>query len=122
MGKQEPQTTQDAYSARSLWIPTAIAGVVIVALVFCGVISQNAEVAHTTRLVRGIIDTSRLDDLGRGEAWTGLLQACVSLGRAGTGEDIANLVAFLCSDQGAWITGQHIRIDGGHNFTPRRLR
>lgn len=31
MGKQEPQTTQDAYSARSLWIPTAIAGVVIVA-------------------------------------------------------------------------------------------
>ena len=59
MGKQEPQTTQDAYSARSLWIPTAIAGVVIVALVFCGVISQNAEVAHTTRLVRGIIDTSR---------------------------------------------------------------
>jgi len=70
----------------------------------------------------GIIDTSRLDDLGRGEAWTGLLQACVSLGRAGTGEDIANLVAFLCSDQGAWITGQHIRIDGGHNFTPRRLR
>ncbi|MFO1355123.1 MAG: SDR family NAD(P)-dependent oxidoreductase [Gammaproteobacteria bacterium] len=70
----------------------------------------------------GIIDTSRLDDLGRGEAWAGLLQAYVSLGRAGTGADIANLVAFLCSDQGAWITGQHIRIDGGHNVTPRRLR
>lgn len=70
----------------------------------------------------GIIDTSRLDDLGRGEAWSELLRAHVSLGRAGTGEDIANLVAFLCSDQGAWITGQHISIDGGHNVTPHRPR
>lgn len=70
----------------------------------------------------GIIDTSRLDDLGRGEAWSELLRAHVSLGRAGTGEDIANLVTFLCSDQGAWITGQHISIDGGHNVTPHRPR
>lgn len=66
----------------------------------------------------GIIDTSRLDDLGRGEAWAGLLQAYVSLGRAGTGADIANLVAFLCSDQGAWISGQNIFVDGGYTSVP----
>src|SRR5690606_27899976 len=56
----------------------------------------------------GVIDTSRLDDIGRGEMWAAMLKTFVPLGRAGTGEDIANLVAFLCSDQGAWISGQHI--------------
>lgn len=68
----------------------------------------------------GLIDTSRLDDVGRDELWQSIIKTFVPLGRAGTGEDIANLVAFLCSDQGAWITGQHIHIDGGHNFMPRR--
>ncbi len=68
----------------------------------------------------GIIDTSRLDDVGRSELWATLLKTFVPLGRAGTGDDIANMVAFLCSDQGAWITGQHIHVDGGHSFTPRR--
>lgn len=70
----------------------------------------------------GIIDTSRLDDVGRGALWQSYLESFVPLGRAGTGEDIANLVAFLCSDQGAWITGQHIYVDGGHSFTPRRQK
>ena len=68
----------------------------------------------------GIIDTSRLDDIGRGELWENMLRTYVPLGRAGTGEDIAHLIAFLCSEQGAWITGQCIYVDGGHNFTPRR--
>ncbi|MBK7250469.1 MAG: SDR family oxidoreductase [Gammaproteobacteria bacterium] len=68
----------------------------------------------------GIIDTSRLDDIGRGEMWAGMLKTFVPLGRAGTGEDVAHMVAFLCSDQGAWITGQHLYVDGGHSFTPQR--
>ena len=68
----------------------------------------------------GIVDTSRLDDVGRSELWATMLKTFVPLGRAGTGDDIANLVAFLCSDQGAWITGQHIHVDGGHSFMPRR--
>jgi 3-oxoacyl-[acyl-carrier protein] reductase len=36
-----------------------------------------------------------------------------ALGRLGQPEDIANVVAFLASDQGAWITGQNIRANGG---------
>ena len=35
------------------------------------------------------------------------------LGRLGTVEDIANTVAFLASDKSAFITGQHIAVDGG---------
>jgi len=35
------------------------------------------------------------------------------LGRLGTPEDVANLVLFLASDEGSFITGQFILIDGG---------
>ncbi|GAA3050303.1 SDR family oxidoreductase [Actinokineospora globicatena] len=33
--------------------------------------------------------------------------------RLGTPEDVADLVAFLCSDQASWITGETVRVDGG---------
>ena len=35
------------------------------------------------------------------------------LGRLGTPEDIADVVAFLCSDQARFITGQSINVAGG---------
>lgn len=66
----------------------------------------------------GLIDTSRLDDVGRGEAWNGLVKSFIPLGRAGTGDDIANMVAFLCSEQGSWISGQNIYVDGGYTNVP----
>ena len=34
-------------------------------------------------------------------------------GRLGTPEDVARLIAFLLSDEGAWTTGQLIHTDGG---------
>lgn len=39
--------------------------------------------------------------------------AGIPMGRAGTGEDVAGPVAFLASDDAAYITGQTINIDGG---------
>ena len=41
------------------------------------------------------------------------LRARVPMGRYGTPEEIAELIAFLASDQSSYITGQNIRIDGG---------
>lgn len=61
----------------------------------------------------GIIDTSRMDDLGRGETWERMIQARIPMGRAGEGEDIAHITTFLCSEQGQWITGQSYNVDGG---------
>ena len=37
----------------------------------------------------------------------------IPLGRAGAPEDVANLAAFLVSEQAAYITGQVINVDGG---------
>lgn len=39
--------------------------------------------------------------------------ATVPLGRAGTPEDVAHAVAFLASEQAAYITGQVLSVDGG---------
>ena len=61
----------------------------------------------------GIIDTYRMDLLGRGEAWEKLIRRRVPLGRAGQGADISAMTIFLCSDQGSWITGQAVNVDGG---------
>jgi 3-oxoacyl-[acyl-carrier protein] reductase len=41
------------------------------------------------------------------------LAQMAALGRLGQPEDIADVVAFLASDQGRWISGQNIRTNGG---------
>lgn len=41
------------------------------------------------------------------------LAGMVPLGRLGTADDIASMTAFLCSDDGGYITGQVIGVNGG---------
>ena len=60
----------------------------------------------------GLIDTFRLDDMRGTPAWD-QATARVALGRMGSGEEIAWSVIYLCSEQGAWVTGQSINHDGG---------
>jgi 3-oxoacyl-[acyl-carrier protein] reductase len=40
-------------------------------------------------------------------------QSRIPLGRFGSPEDIAGVVAFLCSEEASYLTGQTIRVDGG---------
>ena len=35
------------------------------------------------------------------------------LGRVGEPEDVADVIVFLASEQGRWITGQVVQADGG---------
>ena len=44
------------------------------------------------------------------------------LGRVGSPEDAAELVAFLCSAEAGWITGEVIRSDGGFGLIRTRPR
>lgn len=41
----------------------------------------------------------------------------IPIGRIGTGEDIANIVVFLCSELSNYISGETIIADGGRTFT-----
>jgi NAD(P)-dependent dehydrogenase (short-subunit alcohol dehydrogenase family) len=43
--------------------------------------------------------------------------AAYPLGRLGEPEDVAGPVAFLCSEDAAWITGQTLVVDGGNTMT-----
>lgn len=61
----------------------------------------------------GVIDTSRMDDLGRDETWDATIKNLVPLNRPGTDEEIGKFVAYLCTPDAAYITGQSLNIDGG---------
>ncbi|TGN21883.1 SDR family NAD(P)-dependent oxidoreductase [Empedobacter tilapiae] len=39
-----------------------------------------------------------------------------ALGRVGLPDDIGGVVAFLCSDEARWVTGQRIEVSGGMNL------
>jgi 3-oxoacyl-[acyl-carrier protein] reductase len=41
------------------------------------------------------------------------MRRLIPLGRFGSGADVANVVLFLCSDLGSYVTGQVIHCDGG---------
>jgi acetoacetyl-CoA reductase len=42
--------------------------------------------------------------------------ALIPTGRLGAPEEIAYAVAFLASDEAAWITGSNLDINGGHHM------
>ena len=45
--------------------------------------------------------------------WKDQVIQMTPLGRAGTAEDVAKAVAFLVSEDAAFITGQVLSVDGG---------
>jgi 3-oxoacyl-[acyl-carrier protein] reductase len=61
----------------------------------------------------GIIDTSRMDDLGREKIWQAAINQIVPLKRAGTDEEVGKFIAYLCIPDASYITGQSLNIDGG---------
>jgi 3-oxoacyl-[acyl-carrier protein] reductase len=70
------------------------------------------EVAHLGITVNAVgpgpNDTGWIDDAMRAE-----LAPRFPAGRVGTPADVAPLVAWLCSDAAAWVTGQVIHAEGG---------
>ena len=59
----------------------------------------------------GLIDTDMTAALP--EAARAALLASIPMGRMGAAEDVARAVAFLASDEAAYITGQVLCVDGG---------
>ncbi|NPD69337.1 3-oxoacyl-ACP reductase FabG (plasmid) [Lichenicola cladoniae] len=67
----------------------------------------------TVNLVQpGSIDTDMNPSQG---PYGDVLRQFIATGHYGTGDDIANAVAFLASDKAAYITGSSLTVDGGAN-------
>jgi 3-oxoacyl-[acyl-carrier protein] reductase len=59
----------------------------------------------------GLIETTMTETIP--DAAREYLIKQAALGRAGTPEDVSRVVAFLCSDDAGYITGQTLVVDGG---------
>jgi glucose 1-dehydrogenase len=75
------------------------------------------EYANRGIRVNGIAPGATITPIN--ESWTddpeqrAIVESHIPLGRAGTSEEMAAVVAFLASDEAAYITGQTLFIDGG---------
>ena len=83
-------------------------------------LTKNAALDYAKQNIRvnaiypGVIQTPMIDRFTGGSAEiTEQLVAAKPMGRVGTPEEIANTVAFLCSDDASFITGQALAADGG---------
>lgn len=74
------------------------------------------ELAPTVRVnavAPGMVRTPLTEIIATNEAWRIAAEAGTPLGRMGTADEVAEVIAFLASDAAAYITGQTIVVDGG---------
>ncbi len=67
---------------------------------------------HTTMLDRYLEDNATL---GAGDEAVRSLTQKISLRRLGAPEEVADVAVWLCSDEASFVTGECIRVAGGHS-------
>ncbi|MFM0740223.1 glucose 1-dehydrogenase [Paraburkholderia xenovorans] len=104
--------TRSAYPEMSAYAPAKAA---LEALTYL-LASQLGERGITVNAVLPGATATELNVRARDPELIPALIATVALRRVGQPDDIADIVAFLASDEGRWITGQRIDASGGQRL------
>lgn len=61
----------------------------------------------------GMVHTPLTDIVVANDDWRSAAESGTPLGRVGTAEEVAQVIAFLASDTASYVTGQTVVVDGG---------
>lgn len=74
------------------------------------------ELAPTVRVnavAPGMVRTPLTEVVVANDAWRAAAESGTPLGRIGTADEVAEVIAFLASDAASYVTGQTVVVDGG---------
>jgi NAD(P)-dependent dehydrogenase (short-subunit alcohol dehydrogenase family) len=93
--------------------PYAAAKAGVIALTRSAALEYGPEGIRVNCVSPGFIRTDLTEFAFSNSEWIETLESRTPLRRAGTADDVAKVVAFLCSDLAGYVTGQNLLVDGG---------
>jgi NAD(P)-dependent dehydrogenase (short-subunit alcohol dehydrogenase family) len=93
--------------------PYAAAKAGTMALTRSAALEYGPDAIRVNCVAPGFIRTSLTEFAFENPAWIQPLEQRTPLRRAGTADDVAKVVVFLCSDLAGYVTGQTVVVDGG---------
>jgi NAD(P)-dependent dehydrogenase (short-subunit alcohol dehydrogenase family) len=93
--------------------PYAAAKAAVIALTMSGALEYGPDGVRVNCVSPGFIRTPLTEFAFSVPTYVDALEAVTPLGRAGTPEDVADVVVFLASGLARYITGQNVVVDGG---------
>jgi NAD(P)-dependent dehydrogenase (short-subunit alcohol dehydrogenase family) len=85
----------------------------VIALTMQMAVEWAAHRIRVNAVCPGMIDTPMLRVMDNPESGVAYVNSSVPLGRLGSADEVASMIAFLLSDEAAYVTGVAIPIDGG---------